>query len=360
MELVLAVAVPRKASATFFGISGAFPSKLVEIAKLDPNPSKKILVVVDMLGATSNHVSQLRALKQNSNYTFFGFADFKNRQQIKQAREIGCNELIDRTEILAKVLFKLQKLLGDYAKPDLDGKCTEEMAESVKAACVAFSQLSVAALSDDPLPITKLEHIAKDIANSIEAEGLNAWLAAVEMHHSHTFCHSMMVTGHATHFARVLGLPEKDQILLGLGAMVHDVGKVRIPLSILDKPGKLTDSERQLVQTHPVHSKKILSNSTGVPAEVYEMAVWHHEMLDGSGYPDGLCGDEISQFVRIMTICDIYSALTEKRAYKEALSPRQAFSIMLDMGEKLDGSLLKSFREGVLPVGIGELKKVAS
>jgi len=288
-----------------------------------------------------------------------GFADLKNRQQVMQAQEIGCLQLLERSEPLESMLSKLRPFLGDYACPDLTGQTSKEMAEAVTSACTTFSQLSTAALTGAPLPFAKLETSSKDIANMIEAEGLNAWLSAVELHHSHTFCHTMMVTGHVTHLARLLDLSQEERSLLGLGALVHDLGKVKVPLSILDKPGKLTDAERQLVNKHPVHSREILQDSTDVPAGAYDIAVKHHEFLDGSGYPDGLRAEQISQLVRITTICDIYSALTEKRAYKDGMSPRQAFAIMSGMKGKLDEQLLRIFRESMLNTEFGQLRRTA-
>jgi len=360
MQIVLTIADAKKASRTFFGISSTYPAKLVEIRKLTPQLPKKTVLLADLLGATSEDVAHFKNLIARSSYPLIGFADLKNRQQVMQAREIGCQDVIDRTEPLGAVLARLRKLLGDYARPNLSGQCSARMAETVSSACAAYAQMSSAALSGTDLPLAKLGTSANHIANTVEAEGLNAWLAAVELHHSHTFCHTLMVTGHATNFAKLLGLSQEEQVLLGLGGLVHDLGKVKIPLSILDKPGKLSDAERVLVNKHPVFSREILRDSTAVPSEAYDIAVSHHEFLDGSGYPDGLKGDQIPDLVRITTICDIYSALTEKRAYKDAMSPRQAFAIMADMKGKLDERLLRTFRDAVLSTDLGELRRTAN
>lgn len=359
MQIVLTITDAKKASRIFFGISSTYPAKLVEISKLTPQLPSKTVIIADLLGATAADVQHMKNLRERTAYPLIGFADLKNRQQVMQARELGCQDVIDRNEHLGAALVKLRKLLGDYARPNVSGHCSPRMAETVTAACSAYAQMSSAALSSAPLPIAKLGTSANHIANTIEAEGVNAWLSAVELHHSHTFCHTLMVTGHATNFAQMLNLSKEEQSLLGLGGLVHDLGKVKIPLSILDKPGKLSDAERQLINKHPVFSREILKDSTEVPADAYNIAVSHHEFLDGSGYPDGLKGNEISELVRITTICDIYSALTEKRAYKDAMSPRQAFAIMMDMKGKLDDQLLKTFRDAVLSTDLGQLKRTA-
>eukprot|EP00903_Cladosiphon_okamuranus_P002540 g2538.t1 len=322
-------------------------------------PSRALAIMGEMEGKLDAGLLQ-KFSKLITRSDFGRIRHLKNRQQVMQARELGCQDVFDRNEHLGSVLLKLRKLIGDYARPQLTGRCSPRLAETVTSACSAYAQMSSAALTSAPLPLAKLGASANHIANTIEAEGLNAWLSAVELHHSHTFCHTLMVTGHATNFAQLLGLSKEEQSLLGLGGLVHDLGKVKIPLSILDKPGKLSDAERQLVNRHPVFSREILKDSTEVPSEAYDIAVSHHEFLDGSGYPDGLKGNEISNLVRITTICDIYSALTEKRAYKDAMSPRQAFAVMLDMGGKLDSRLLKSFRDAVLSTELGQLKRTAT
>nr|WP_280116311.1 MULTISPECIES: HD domain-containing phosphohydrolase [unclassified Pannonibacter] len=181
------------------------------------------------------------------------------------------------------------------------------------------------------------------------------------MHHSHTYCHSMLVTGYALAFADVLGLSKAERAFLGAAAMLHDVGKVYIPLSILDKPAKLTDEEFEIIRQHPVRSREILSAQPNISPEVIDIAVHHHEYLDGSGYPDRLKGDQISQSVRMLTICDIYAALIEKRAYKPAYSPRQAYGVLVDMGPKIDQSLLKIFRTVAFEVDkVATVKRKAS
>jgi len=360
MKIVLTITDAKKASRHFLGIASTYPAKFIEISDLTPQLPDNTIILADFLGATSAAVTHLKELRERSNYPLIAFADPKNRQQVMQARELGCRDVIDRTEQLDSMLLKLRKLIGDYARPKLLNRCSPRMAETVTSACSTYSQMSSAALTGGSLPLAKLKTSVDHIANTVEAEGLNAWLSAVELHHSHTFCHTLMVTGHVTNFGQLLGLSQEEISILSLGGLVHDLGKVKIPLSILDKPGKLTATERELVNRHPVFSREILKNNTAVPAEAYDIAVSHHEYLDGSGYPDGLKASEISELVRITTICDIYSALTEKRAYKDAMSPRQAFAIMLDMKGKLDDGLLRKFRDAALSTELGQLRRAAT
>jgi len=126
--------------------------------------------------------------------------------------------------------------------------------------------------------------------------------------------------------------------------MLHDIGKARIPLAILEKPGRLDDDEITVMRKHPQYGLDALGTMSGLPSEMLDMVVHHHELLDGSGYPHGLSGKEISDLVRIMTISDIFGALIERRSYKPPLSGESAYQILIDMGPKLDVDLVKAFR----------------
>src|SRR3954452_1245187 len=126
--------------------------------------------------------------------------------------------------------------------------------------------------------------------------------------------------------------------------MLHDIGKARIPLSILEKPDRLDQDEMALMRKHPEYGLEALGANCALPPEMLDMVVHHHELLDGSGYPHGLMGNEISDLVRIMTISDIFGALIERRSYKPPLSGEAAYQILTDMGSKLDVDLVRAFR----------------
>ena len=150
-------------------------------------------------------------------------------------------------------------------------------------------------------------------------------------------------------FAQHLGMREEDQRRLTRAALLHDVGKAFIPVAILDKPGTLTDEEMAVMRKHPRLGYEALAAQGGFPPEMLDVVLHHHEFLDGSGYPDGLRGDQISDIVRLMTIVDIHAAMVEKRAYRLPFTHIKAFAIMEQMGDKLDQHLLQVFR----PVALG-------
>ena len=131
-------------------------------------------------------------------------------------------------------------------------------------------------------------------------------------------------------------------------AMFHDIGKAKIPLAILDKPGRLEVEERALIETHPAAGWEALKENPNISLEVLDAVRHHHEYLDGSGYPDALGAESISDVVQILTISDIFAALIERRNYKPPMSREQAYEIIQGMHGKLEVPLVAAFREVAL------------
>jgi putative nucleotidyltransferase with HDIG domain len=178
--------------------------------------------------------------------------------------------------------------------------------------------------------------------------GLSSWLKTVRRHHEGTYQHCLLVTGIAVDFGLSLGLAKADIERLYSASMFHDVGKAKIPLAVLDKPGHLDAQERALIETHPVAGYEVLKGNADISLEVLDAVRHHHEYLDGSGYPDALCAASISDIVRILTISDIFAALIEHRHYKPTMPREQAYEIIRSMRGKLERPLVAAFRDVAL------------
>lgn len=156
--------------------------------------------------------------------------------------------------------------------------------------------------------------------------------------------HSERVTVFADLIAAELGYSQDRRRWLRRAALLHDIGKLAISNTILDKPGKLTDSEFATVKSHPVHSREILARIK-VFEDLAPVAGGHHEKLDGSGYPDGLKGGQIDMDTRIVTVADIFDALTADRPYRGPMPEGEAMAIMDRMaGEKIDTDCLDALK----------------
>jgi hypothetical protein len=155
-------------------------------------------------------------------------------------------------------------------------------------------------------------------------------------------------------FARHLGLPDDIVREFGLAGLVHDIGKMDVPSEILNKPGRLTDEEFAIARLHPERGCAILDRAEAIPATAIDVCRHHHEKIDGTGYPFGLKGGEISLAARMGAICDVYDALTSDRAYKDAWSPIEAVTAMHGWRGQFDRDLLFTFYQSiaVFPVGM--------
>lgn len=168
-------------------------------------------------------------------------------------------------------------------------------------------------------------------------------LSSFISHDYQTYSHCVQVFVYTTTLLSSCQYDEEMLVQCGLGAMLHDLGKIRIPRSILTKPGKLSTQERQMINTHPLQGLSMLTHLP-LSGETYNCVLFHHEKMDGLGYPGGLQGDAIPQYVRAVTICDIYDALTSDRPYAQGLRPYVALRKMRDeMHSALDMELFKLF-----------------
>ena len=175
------------------------------------------------------------------------------------------------------------------------------------------------------------------------------WSAAAEAGDPACAGHAVRVAGYATRLAEHLGFDEETLFWFRIGALLHDIGKSVVPAEILSKPGALTPRERELVEQHPQAGAHMVANLAW-PWDIRPMIQYHHERWDGGGYPYGLAGADIPIEARILSIADVFDALTSNRSYRPAYTPRQALAIMLaDSGGAFDPVLLTTFRTLLAP-----------
>ncbi|MFT5180330.1 MAG: HD-GYP domain-containing protein (c-di-GMP phosphodiesterase class II) [Alphaproteobacteria bacterium] len=222
---------------------------------------------------------------------------------------------------------------------------------ALKSAVVFFEKCFDQVANGDPIPLEDITSSCQHIRSAAELGGLDSWINALDDHHDYSFRHSMFVCGSLSYFAHAMGIRGAELDQLTLGGLLHDIGKCRIPLEILDKPGKLDGREWDVIKLHPVHSRDILTRENDIGADITAMAVYHHEKLDGTGYPDGLSGAQINDHIRLTAVADVYSALIDKRAYKGSMSSEAALDIMATLKDELDMDVVREFRSFTLDKG---------
>ncbi len=177
-------------------------------------------------------------------------------------------------------------------------------------------------------------------------------VARMKTHDDYTYMHSVAVSALMLSLAKQLNLDADLTKLAGIGGLMHDLGKAFMPVNILTKPGKLTDEEFDVMKKHPAAGAKALQNGNA-EAEVIDIALHHHEKMDGSGYPHGLKEGEISILARMAAICDVYDAVTSNRPYKDPWDPSISIRNMARWEGHFDKNIFNAFVKtlGIYPVG---------
>lgn len=158
-----------------------------------------------------------------------------------------------------------------------------------------------------------------------------------------TYIHSVNVFAFCCGFGIHLNWDLERTKKFSLGAILHDIGKTKIPSSILNKPDKLTPEEFEIMKKHVMHGYELLKDNPNIPMESFDCITQHHENLSGSGYPLGLKKDQISEFGQAISIIDIYDALTTQRPYKHAWTPYKTLEMLLMEEERYNKKLVKEF-----------------
>ncbi|MCD5325172.1 MULTISPECIES: HD-GYP domain-containing protein [Pontibacillus] len=195
----------------------------------------------------------------------------------------------------------------------------------------------------------KMKDVVRKILSDIQGhKKAVSLLSDVFTYDDYIFTHSLNVTIYTLALGTELGLPSKKLEELGFGAILHDVGKVKVPREVLLKPGKLNDEEFKLIKEHSEAGFNILRAAPSVSLVAAHCAYQHHERLDGSGYPRGLCDKDIHYYAKILAIADVFDAVTSNRVYRRAMLPHEGLEILYaGSGTKFDLHMIQAFRRSV-------------
>jgi len=185
-------------------------------------------------------------------------------------------------------------------------------------------------------------------------------LARLKTADEYTYMHSVAVCALMVSLGRQLGLDDAQCRDAGLAGMLHDLGKAAMPQEILNKPGKLTDQEFDIIKTHPARGYEMLLDGANVSEGAKDVCLHHHERYDGTGYPHKLAGEKISLLARMGAVCDVYDAVTSDRPYKAGWDPAHALSQMATWKGHFDTVVFQSFVKSIGIYPTGSLVKLKS
>ena len=199
------------------------------------------------------------------------------------------------------------------------------------------------------------QRMVQEIADSVSRNpGAMISLARLKTADNYTYMHSVAVCAMMIALARQMGLDEAQTRSAGVAGLLHDVGKMAMPMNVLNKPGKLTDAEFNVIRSHPELGHKMLLAGENIDPIALDVCLHHHEKVDGTGYPKRLRGEQISLFAKMGAVCDVYDAITSNRPYKAGWDPAESLRKMAEWANgHFDAQVFQAFVKslGIYPIG---------
>ncbi len=238
------------------------------------------------------------------------------------------------------------------------GRATSIVNKSREAVLSMFSEARMGKAIDTRNAMPLVEEIAASIMRN---PGALIGLARLKTADDYTYMHSVAVCALMIALASQLKLDDETTRELGLAGLLHDIGKMAVPATILNKPGKLTDDEFVSVKQHPAAGHAMLLEADGISAIALDVCLHHHEKMNGSGYPHRLSGEQISLYARMGAVCDVYDAITSNRPYKQGWCPSESLSKMAEWSDgHFDPVVFQAFVRSIGIYPVGTLVRMAS
>ena len=229
-------------------------------------------------------------------------------------------------------------------------RATQILGRARVAVTALFGEARLGKAIDSEICLPIVDEVTSSLARNPSAF---LSLARLKDKDDYTYMHSVAVCGLMVALGRHMGLADAEVREAGLAGLLHDVGKMQMPLEVLNKPGALTDAEFNVMRGHPERGWDLLKEGAKVPASALDVCLHHHEKMDGTGYPHKLAGEEISLFARMGAVCDVYDAITSARPYKNAWDPAGSLQRMSQWKGQFDPIVFQAFVKsvGIYPTG---------
>jgi len=229
-------------------------------------------------------------------------------------------------------------------------RATQVLGRAKVAVMALFNEARLGKAVDSEICLPIVDEVTSSLARNPSAF---VSLARLKDKDDYTYMHSVAVCGLMVSLGRQMGLSDAEVREAGLAGLLHDVGKMQMPMEVLNKPGALTDAEFNVMRGHPERGFDLLKDGVKVPASALDVCLHHHEKMDGSGYPHKLAGDQISLLARMGAVCDVYDAITSVRPYKNAWDPAGSLQRMSQWKGQFDPAIFQAFVKsvGIYPTG---------
>ena len=288
--------------------------------------------------------------------------------QVQSLRQTGLSMVTIDTEKGDDLPADVKPLTDPDRSPPPEGRLVhfDEEMERAREAREETTETLREALDDvasgKGVDVEKIQEASTVITESI-LRNVDAMvsLTRIKQHDPYTAMHCMNVCTLVVAMAQADGVPHSILPMITTAALLHDVGKTRVALEILNKPGRFEPHELEEMRKHVIYSGEMLKEAGGFPEEAIAIATQHHEMMDGTGYPFNLKGDEIHPFARMTAVADVYDALTAKRVYKAAMLMYQALLIIhKNKGTEFDDHAVDLFIKALGAYPVGSLVELSS
>ncbi|WP_077369490.1 HD-GYP domain-containing protein [Anaerosalibacter sp. Marseille-P3206] len=280
---------------------------------------------------------------------------------------IAIKNTILTSYVIEKIrLFKVKKIwIYDDTDVIKEVDSYEEHIEEFKKQYIKdtlFIKKAIMELSKgERLNINTVKNVTSSLYNEVmDSHSAVRYISRLKDYNEYTYYHSMNVGIYATLLGKWMGLEKDDLKELTMAGVLHDIGKAKIPNEILDKRGKLTREECAIVKEHPFYGYLMIRDDENIGENVKKTVLMHHEKENGTGYPQGLKGDKINTYAKIVAVADFYDALTSNRPYRNKVSPFEAIDIFIKTGiDAYDVGVSMTFFKNIVNCYIGEKAQIS-
>ncbi len=270
-----------------------------------------------------------------------------------KAREVGASNVITKPYTRSTLIQTISEEVSENVENEWKA-LPEPQRKALESSVDVFRGIADVLITGESIAFDDVKANCQSLVDVVESNSFKDILDGVRNHDDYTYAHSMRVATLLTLLGHAAGFNNNDQLIMSSGGLLHDVGKMMIPHNILNKPGKLTEEEFEIMKSHVPETMTYLKRAGNIPKGVMIIAEQHHEKIDGTGYPHGLKGGELNELARMAAIVDVFSALTDRRVYKDPMPSDKAMDIITNemAGNHLDPHFVKLFRTVLVDAGI--------